>query len=98
VNSVVFGLKPIKREQDRYIFIRTDQAEDNYDLRVYIKTHQGQLKEGVAVVDFIETYGHRALNRYEFAGAFQKSIQVKARIFATFDSNDIPFSIVVEGT
>lgn len=92
-NSVVFGLKPIIKEKDRYIFIEGN-TDTNLKLRAIVKTHQGMLKDGVPIVDFIETYGHHKVNVYGAEMEFSKQIQVSARIF---DGNGIPFSIIVNG-
>ena len=55
------------------------------------------MKEGIPIVDFIETYNHHALNSYEYSSEFTKNIQVRAKIFATFNSRSLPFGIIVEG-
>ena len=65
INSVVFALKPIKAENEQYILIE-EINKPELKLSVHVKTHQGKVKDGVSVTDFIETSNHKSVNTYEF--------------------------------
>lgn len=55
------------------------------------------LKEGARAIDFIETYGRRSNNTYEYLGSFSKNIQTKVRVFAPKSNKDLPFTIKITG-
>ena len=65
INSVIFALKPIKTDNQQYILIE-EKNNPQSKLSVNIKTHQGKVKDGVSVTDFIETFNHKSVNTYEF--------------------------------
>lgn len=52
MNSAVYGLKPIRKEQDQYIFIDYEIKTTEF-LQVQFKTNDGRLSEGISVTDFI---------------------------------------------
>ena len=58
-------------------------------------THNDRVIEGIAIFDFIETFGKPSNNTYQYVGDFTKNIQVKVRIFEPKDYEGLPFSITV---
>jgi hypothetical protein len=96
MNSAVYGLKPIRKEQDQFIFIDYSINRTEF-LQVQFKTNDGKLSEGISVTDFIENYGKHSHSNYTFAGDFKKNIQIKMRMFAPKDADELPIILNVKG-
>ena len=87
-NTGIYGIKPIKSENDRYICI---ESPLDGKFRVSIRAHGPQLKEGITTVDFLETFGKHSVSKYTFADTFTKNLQLNLRIFATKNNQKLPF-------
>jgi hypothetical protein len=81
-SALFFGMKPIINNNDQYFYIEGDQSTKNRDLSFKIISHFDELREGVVIMDFIETYGRHSNNTYKYAGNFIKNIETKVRVFA----------------
>jgi hypothetical protein len=95
-NSALFGLKPIKKDTDQYVYIE-NQSKKSEHLKVSFRTHQGQLSDGVNVIDFIENYGNHSHNNYTYTNSFHDNIQVNVRVFSPRDPKGLPLALSVKG-
>ncbi len=96
MNSAVYGLKPIRKEQDQYIFIDYEIKTTEF-LQVQFKSNDGRLSEGISVTDFIQNYGKHSHSNYTFSDSFKKNIQIKMRVFAPKDDEALPIILKVKG-
>lgn len=62
-----------------------------------LKTHNGELRDGISIVDFIENFGKHSHNNYTFVGSFQKNIQANVRVFSPRDPKGIPLTLAIHG-
>jgi hypothetical protein len=95
-SSAVFGIKPISKEEEQYIYIENKSNKQEM-LKFSLKSHSAELRDGITIVDFIENFGRHSHSNYTFVGNFIKNLQAKVRVFSPRDPKGIPLTFTVKG-
>jgi hypothetical protein len=77
-----------------YIENRSNRSEH---FKASFRSHKGEVRDGISIVDFIENYGKHSKNNYNFVGEINSNFQVNVRLFAPKESKDIPLTLIVKG-
>jgi hypothetical protein len=66
-------------------------------LKATLKSHNGELRDGISIIDFIENYGKHSHNNYAFISSLKKNIMINVRVFAPRDPKGIPLTLILKG-
>lgn len=83
-------------DNDQYIYIESRSKKSEHFKTVF-RSHNGELRDSINIVDFIENYGKHSHNNYTFKGTVHKNLQVNVRVFSPRDPKGIPLTLTVNG-